>query len=60
MIILAGRPVPFYPWIRQIALDRLADFHRRHVHASNGPSARDAPAAAARRLGRSIGEVSRG
>jgi len=42
---LAGRPVPFYPWIRQIALDRLADFHRRHVHCEQtGRRPRDAPA----------------
>jgi RNA polymerase sigma-70 factor (ECF subfamily) len=31
---LDERPVPFYPWLRQIALDRLADKHRRHVGAA--------------------------
>src|SRR3954468_2247098 len=28
---LRDRPLPFYPWLRQIAADRLADLHRRHV-----------------------------
>jgi RNA polymerase sigma-70 factor (ECF subfamily) len=28
------RPVPFYPWLRQFAADRLADLHRRHLHAA--------------------------
>jgi RNA polymerase sigma-70 factor (ECF subfamily) len=27
------RPVPFYPWLRQLAWDRLADAHRRHLRA---------------------------
>jgi RNA polymerase sigma-70 factor (ECF subfamily) len=27
------RPLPFYPWLRQLAWDRLADAHRRHVQA---------------------------
>ncbi len=27
------RPLPFYPWLRQLAVDRLADQHRRHVQA---------------------------
>jgi RNA polymerase sigma-70 factor (ECF subfamily) len=27
------RPVAFYPWLRQIAWERLIDIHRRHVHA---------------------------
>jgi RNA polymerase sigma-70 factor (ECF subfamily) len=27
------RPLPFYPWLRQLAADRLADLHRRHVRA---------------------------
>jgi RNA polymerase sigma-70 factor (ECF subfamily) len=30
---LRDRPLPFYPWLRQIAEQRLADLHRRHVHA---------------------------
>ena len=27
------RPLPFYPWLRRIAADRLADAGRRHLHA---------------------------
>jgi RNA polymerase sigma-70 factor, ECF subfamily len=30
---LRRRPVPFYPWLRQLAWDRLIDVHRRHVRA---------------------------
>ena len=25
------RPLPFYPWLRQVALDRLKDLYRRHL-----------------------------
>jgi RNA polymerase sigma-70 factor (ECF subfamily) len=28
---LRTRPLPFYPWLRSLALQRLADLHRRHV-----------------------------
>ena len=27
------RPLPFYPWLRQIAWERLVQLHRRHVRA---------------------------
>lgn len=27
------RPLPFYPWLRQLAGDRLAEQHRKHVRA---------------------------
>jgi RNA polymerase sigma-70 factor (ECF subfamily) len=27
------KPLPFYPWLRQLAWERLIDLHRRHVHA---------------------------
>jgi RNA polymerase sigma-70 factor (ECF subfamily) len=27
------RPLPFYPWLRQIASDRLIELHRQHVQA---------------------------
>jgi RNA polymerase sigma-70 factor (ECF subfamily) len=27
------RPLPFYPWLRQIALERLVDLQRRHVRS---------------------------
>jgi RNA polymerase sigma-70 factor (ECF subfamily) len=30
---LADRPLPFYPWLRAIAADRLADLYRRHGRA---------------------------
>jgi RNA polymerase sigma-70 factor (ECF subfamily) len=30
---LRERPLPFYPWLRQIALERLVGQHRRHVRA---------------------------
>ncbi len=28
---LRDRPMPFYPWLRQIAWNRLVDLHRRHI-----------------------------
>jgi RNA polymerase sigma-70 factor (ECF subfamily) len=30
---LRERPVNFYPWLRQIAWERLVELHRKHVHA---------------------------
>ena len=30
---LRDRPLPFYPWLRQLAWDRLIELHRRHVRA---------------------------
>jgi RNA polymerase sigma-70 factor (ECF subfamily) len=30
---LRERPLPFYPWLRQLAWDRLVEVHRRHVRA---------------------------
>jgi len=30
---LRTRPLPFYQWLRQLALERLANLHRRHVQA---------------------------
>jgi RNA polymerase sigma-70 factor (ECF subfamily) len=30
---LCDRPLPFYPWLRQLALERLIDLHRHHVRA---------------------------
>jgi RNA polymerase sigma-70 factor (ECF subfamily) len=29
---LRDQPLPFYPWLRQIAWDRLVELHRRHLH----------------------------
>ena len=31
---LRERPLPFYPWLRRLALDRLAEQHRRHLRAA--------------------------
>jgi RNA polymerase sigma-70 factor (ECF subfamily) len=28
------RPIPFYPWLRSMAWERLVQLHRRHVHAA--------------------------
>src|SRR3954471_19719524 len=28
------RPLPFYPWLRQFAWERLVKAHRRHIHAA--------------------------
>src|SRR6516164_5317166 len=30
---LRTRPVPFYPWLRQLAWERLIELHRRHLHS---------------------------
>src|SRR5688572_17076663 len=30
---IAERPLPYYPWLRQIADDHLVELHRRHVKA---------------------------
>jgi RNA polymerase sigma-70 factor (ECF subfamily) len=40
---LARRPLPFYPWLRQIAWDRIVDLHRRHVKAGKRSVTREAP-----------------
>ena len=36
-------PLPFYPWLRQIALDRLLDLRRRHLRAHKRSVAREEP-----------------
>lgn len=28
---MSERPLPFYPWIRQLALDHIVDQHRKHI-----------------------------
>jgi RNA polymerase sigma-70 factor (ECF subfamily) len=38
---LRERPVAFYPWLRQLACDRLAEQHRRHVRAGRRSVARE-------------------
>jgi RNA polymerase sigma-70 factor (ECF subfamily) len=40
---LRDRPLPFYPWLRQIAWDRLVAAHRRHLHAGRRSVARERP-----------------
>lgn len=30
---LRARPLPFYPWLRQLAIERLIELHRRHIQA---------------------------
>jgi RNA polymerase sigma-70 factor (ECF subfamily) len=38
---LEGRPLPFYPWLRRIAWERLVKLHRRHLHARKRSVARE-------------------
>jgi RNA polymerase sigma-70 factor (ECF subfamily) len=38
---LRERPLPFYPWLRQMARDRLADMHRRHILAQKRAAGRE-------------------
>ena len=40
---LRDRPLPFYPWLRQIAWDRLVEAHRRHLRAGRRSVAREVP-----------------
>jgi RNA polymerase sigma-70 factor (ECF subfamily) len=40
---LAERPLPFYPWLRQLAGERLAELHRRHVQAARRSVRREEP-----------------
>jgi RNA polymerase sigma-70 factor (ECF subfamily) len=42
---LNERPLPFYPWLRQLAWDRLVDAHRRHVRAGRRSVTREEPPA---------------
>src|SRR6185312_9947512 len=38
-------PLPFYPWLRQLAWDRLIELHRRHLHAQRRSVKREQPLA---------------
>ena len=38
---LRDQPLPFYPWLRQIAWERLVDMHRRHIHAQKRAAGRE-------------------
>jgi RNA polymerase sigma-70 factor (ECF subfamily) len=40
---LRRRPLPFYPWLRQLAWDRLIELHRRHLHARKRSVSREDP-----------------
>ena len=37
------RPLPFYPWLRRIVSDRLADASRKHLHAGRRSVGREEP-----------------
>jgi RNA polymerase sigma-70 factor (ECF subfamily) len=39
---LRQRPVPFYPWLRQLACEKLVELHRRHVQAQKRSVRREA------------------
>jgi RNA polymerase sigma-70 factor (ECF subfamily) len=38
----AAKPVPFYPWLRQIAWERLVKLHQRHLYAAKRTATREA------------------
>src|SRR6516164_4096210 len=40
---LRHRPLPFYPWLRQLAWDRIVELHRRHVKAGKRSVTREEP-----------------
>jgi RNA polymerase sigma-70 factor, ECF subfamily len=40
---LRERPLPFYPWLRQIAWERLVKVHRRHLRAGMRSATREEP-----------------
>jgi RNA polymerase sigma-70 factor (ECF subfamily) len=40
---LRRRPLPFYPWLRRLAWERLVALHRRHVRAGRRSVAREEP-----------------
>src|SRR5579871_3596428 len=42
---LRQRPLPFYPWLRQLAWDHLIDLHRRHLHSQKRSVKREQPLA---------------
>jgi RNA polymerase sigma-70 factor (ECF subfamily) len=44
---LRERPLPFYPWLRQIAWERLIELHRKHVRARRRSVMREEPLEAA-------------
>jgi RNA polymerase sigma-70 factor (ECF subfamily) len=44
---LDRRPLPFYPWLRRLALERIIRLHRRHVRAGKRSVTREQPGTAA-------------
>jgi RNA polymerase sigma-70 factor (ECF subfamily) len=38
---LEKRPLPFYPWLRQLAWERLVKLHQRHIQAQKRSTARE-------------------
>ena len=44
---LRDRPLPFYPWLRRLAWERLVKLHRRHIRAGMRSVTREEPGAAA-------------
>jgi RNA polymerase sigma-70 factor (ECF subfamily) len=40
---LRKRPLPFYPWLRQLAWERLIELHRRHLYAQKRSVRREEP-----------------
>ncbi len=40
---LRERPLPFYPWLRRIAFERLLNLERRHLHARRRSALREEP-----------------
>jgi RNA polymerase sigma-70 factor (ECF subfamily) len=40
---LADRPLPFYPWLRRLALEKLLEMRRRHVNAHKRSVLREQP-----------------
>lgn len=61
------RPLPFYPWLRSLAVTCVADVHRRHVTAGKRSVAREAPeaeplpdASAAQLVDRLVGNMTEG
>jgi RNA polymerase sigma-70 factor (ECF subfamily) len=42
---LRDRPLPFYPWLRRLAWERLVKLHRRHIEAGRRSVTREEPPA---------------
>ena len=40
---LKDQPLPFYPWLRRLAWERLVKLHQRHIHARMRSTMREQP-----------------